>query len=670
MDLMNARKNENLLKTRSLALSAFPLVALVTALSGCGGAASNNLADPTANDGNKIVTCATSGATTCVTAQFVVDAPVVGLNYQCGLVNDVTDSTGTVICPDQSVVTFSLQGKDRMRSITLGNYLIKSKRDTGRSATGSLVSIKPLDLVPTAVDATSLSDAAAKPAINIAQLLETLRSSTSPFTIDSPTSRLIIDDATKVKINLLTANVTAAQVADGSFATAIEPVLAGLGISLLPVDQTIARFSQALQAIQAGFYYTSPLFISGITDLSSATAANLATLATSATPDDQSVLGLSNLIDRSGHLIGQGAEWNGNISPVDSSIGTKTAYNLLTGSNGYTRLLPVNATSFINPVNGFVLSNYNWQPKAYDLNSQNVWTPSPAATPLGQAKFTNGRLLGGTYIVGNQTLWQNVSNQPTTVLAPTNELASWKQDNNPTANYYSGSLTLQKSRSVDTFLDPSVFKTAANVGAGNKAVFPLYAVLTFSYVDGNKVTQEIGKQGIAILANGNIVTDMKKTCSPVDSNTLVDQMSVQQYRIGLVAAAFQGITQISDRFISPIIMLSGTQFGALDGVQMGTTGFSRSAKINVVGAKNGSINITDNSNVTSTDSQGNSTLVTTGEQNTAPATYLNFYDFWSLLKNTYKTNKQTPSDIAVALRSVGTVSIALNTSCYVPPVGN
>jgi hypothetical protein len=661
MDLMNARKNENLLNNRSLALSAFPLVALVTALSGCGGAATNNLADPTANNGSKIVTCAASGATVCVTAQFVVDAPVVGLNYQCGIVNDITDSTGTVICPDQSVVTFSLQGKDRMRSITLGNYLVKSKRDTGRSATGSLVSITPLDLVSAATNATSLSDAIVKPAVNIAQLLETLRSSSSPFTADSPTSRLIIDDATKVKINLLAANVTAAQVSDGSFTTAIAPVLAGLGISLLPEDQTIARLSQALQAIQAGFYYTSPLFISGITDLSSATGANLATLATSATPDDQSVLGLSNLIDRSGHLIGQGAEWNGNISPVNSSMGTKTAYNLLTGPNGYTRLLPVNDSSFINPVSGFVLSNYTWQPRAYALNSQNVWTESATPTPLGQAKFSNGRLLGGTYIVGNQTLWQNVNNQPATVLAPANELASWKQDNNPTANYYSGSLTLQKSRSVDTFLDPSVFKTAANVGSGNKAIFPLYAVLTFSYVDGNKSTQEIGKQGIAILANGNIVTDMKQDCNAIPAT---------QYPIGLVGAAFQGVTQISDRFISPIIMLSGTQFGALDGIQMGTTGFSRSAKINVVGATSGSINITDNTNVTSTDSQGNTTLVSTGEQSNAPATYTNFYDFWSLLKNTYTTNKQTPSDIAVALRSVGKVTIALNTSCYVPPVGN
>lgn len=662
MDLMNRQSKKSLMSSRSLTLTTFPIVALATVLTGCGGA-SNNLADPSVNEGNQIVSCSsTAGASSCVTAQFVVDAPVVGLSYQCGIVNDVTDSTGTVVCPDQSLATFSLQGKDRLRSITLGSYVVKSKRDTGRNATASLVSITPLDLVPAAASATSLTDAIAAPAVNIAQLLETLRSATSPYTLDSPTSRLIIDSATKEKINLLAANVTAADVASGSFATAIQPILTSLNITLLPKDQTIDRFMQALQSIQAGVYYSSPLFIAGITDLNAATAANLATLATSATANDQAVLGLVNLIDRSGNLIGQGAEWSGDISPIDASTGTKTAYNLLTGPNGYTRLLPTSSASFINPVNGFVKDNYIWQPKALTLDAGNNWTEIGATpTKLGQATFSKGRLLGGTFIVGNQTLWQNVTNNSATVLAPENEVAKWTQTNSATANPYSGSLTLQKSRSVDTFLDPVVFKTAANVGAGNKAIFPLHAVLTFSYVDANKVTQTLGDQGITILANGNIVTDMDKNCN---------LPAIQQYPIGLVGAAFQGFTQVSDRFISPIIMLSGPQFKKLDGIQIGSLAFSRSAKINVVGATNGSINMTDNTNLFTTDSQGNSTFAATGEQNTNPAVYTQFYDLWSGLKNTYAEDKQTASDKAVAIRSVGTIAIKLNTSCYTPPIGN
>lgn len=662
MDLMKMQSQRSLRKAESLTFSAFPIVALVTALVGCGGAASNNLADPTANGGNKIVSCSASGASACVAAQFVVDAPVAGLSYQCGVVNDVTDSTGTVVCPDQSVATFSLQSKDGTRSITLGSFLVKSKRDTGRNATGSLVSITPLDLVSSAAIASSLTDASAANAVNIAQLLETLRSTSSPFTADSPTSRLIIDDATKIKINLLAANVTANDIANGEFVTKIQPVLTSLNISLLSQEQTITRFMQALQAIQAGSYYTNPVFVASIPDVTAATAANVATIATSATVDDQAVLGLANVIDRSGHLIGHGAEWNGNISPVDPSTGTKTAYNLLSGPDGYTRLLLTSSTSFINPINGFVKDNYIWQPKAFTLDTNNQWTETGAtATKLSQVAFSKGRLLSGTYIVGNQPLWQNVTNNPTTVSAPDNELATWTQTNSVTSTPYLGKFNLQKNRSVDTFLDPTVYKTAANVGTGNQAIFPLYAVLTFTYTDTNNIKQQLGKQGIAILANGNIETDMSQNCHSSPTT---------EYPIGVVGAAFQGITNISDRFISPIIMLSGSQFNQLDGMQIGTLGFSRSAKINVVAAKSGSINLTDNTNVTSTDSQGNTTLVSTGEQSVQPAIYTNFYDLWSTVRNTYAKEKQTPADKAVTARSIGTVTVALNTSCYSPPVGN
>ncbi len=656
MDLITIQSKKNRKTARSLTLSAFPVVALVTALSGCGGGATNNLPDPSVIvDNTKIVSCT---GLTCVTSQFVVDAPVVGLNYQCGTVNDVTDSTGTVVCPDQSIATFSLQGKDGKRSITLGTYLVKSKRDVGRNATRLLVSITPLDLVPSAANADSLADAVATPAVNIAQLLESLRSPASPYSADSPTSRLIIYDATKEKINLLVANVTAADLTSGEFATKIQPLLTSLGVTLVSSTESIARFMKALQAIQAGFYYSNPLFISGISDLN--VAANLATIATSL-GNDQAVLGLSSLIDRSGRLIGQGAEWNGDVSPPDPTKGTKTAYNLLTGPNGYTRLLPARSASFINPVSGFMNDNFIWQPKAFKLDASNLWveeTDPTKVTKLGQATFSNGRLLGGTYVVGSQTLWQNVTNSATTVLAPENELAKWTQTNAAAAPY-SGTLTLQKSRSVDTFLDPIVFKTSANVGKGNQAIFPLYAILTFTYVDKNRATQLLGQQGIAILANGDIETDMDKNCRAGVAT---------EYPIGLVGAAFQGITNITDRFISPIIMLSGQQFGQLDGIQMGSLSFSRSAKINVVGATRGSINMTDNMNLTTTDAQGNTTIQTTGEQNVNPASYTHFYDIWSQLKNTNPA-AQTDADKAVATRGVGKVEITLNTSCYTPPVG-
>ncbi len=657
MDFM--KKHDINLPYKTVTLSAFPIVALTTVLSGCGGA-SNNLADPTASATGAIVACTSTSTTTCVSSQFVVDAPVSGISYQCGSVNNVTDATGTVSCPDQSVATFSIQGTGGKKSITLGSYLIQSNRDVGRNATQALVSITPLNLVSNSKDATSLSDSAATAAVNIAQVIESLRSTSSPYTAGSPTSRIIIDSATQDKINLLASDIIAGDFASDAAATKLAPVLTGLNTSLVSTADTITRFNQALQAIQAGAYYTSPVLIGSLPSFSTAAAQQIATLATSNTTNDEALVGLSSVIDRSGYAIGLGVEWNGNIAPAGSS--TPTAYNLLTSSNGYNRLIlnnnAVNTPSFLNPVSNFVNSNFVWQSQAFSLDSNGAWQQQ--TSPLGTATFKNGRLLGGTYIVGSNTLWQNVSNTSTTI-APSNELASWSQDNSSITNYYNGTMNLQKSRSVDTFLDPLVYKTAANVGSGNKPIFPLYGVLTFTYTDTNQLTQTLGSQGIAILANGNIITDMNKQCLPVNSNTLIDAAGTQQYRIGVVGAAFQGITNISARYISPIVVLSGQQFGALNGVQVGTINSSPSAKVNVQAVLSGNVNMSDNSNVYSTDSStGKVTVTSTGEQSVLPAQYLNYYDFWNANKTT-----QTQADKIAIARSSGYVTMAVS-GCYNP----
>ncbi len=209
---------------------------------------------------------------------------------------------------------------------------------------------------------------------------------------------------------------------------------------------------------------------------------------------------------------------------------------------------------------------------------------------------------------------------------------------------------------MNTFLDPKVIKTAANVGTGKVGIFPLNMVLTFTK-NPTKCTSNclLGTQAITVLANGNIITDMAQDCSPVDPVTLISQTGVQQYRIGTLGAAFQGITNVTDLFISPIIMLSGAQFGALDGIQLGTISLGIAAKINVVGAPLGNINISDNT----------TTSTKTGEQSTDPAVYVNFYDVW----NQQKLNStQAAADTIVTNRSSGTISAKLS-SCYVPPVG-
>ena len=81
---------------------------------------------------------------------------------------------------------------------------------------------------------------------------------------------------------------------------------------------------------------------------------------------------------------------------------------------------------------------------------------------------------------------------------------------------------------------------------------------------------------------------------------------------------------------------------------MGTLSPALSSKINVQAVLTGSVSITDN---TSRDPL-------TGEQSTADATYINYYDVWSALKR-----PQTSLDEKVTDRSAGTVTMAL-TPCH------
>ncbi len=639
-------------------LLALPGLMVLTAVLGGCGSGSNNLADPTTTQ--TIASCTSSSSETCVTSQFIVDAPVVGLNYQCGIVNGVTDNTGTVSCYDNTTATFSIQGANNGKKIILGSYLIRANRDTSRTATSQLVSITPVDLVSAAATGSSLSDPAAVGASNIAQLLETLRSTSSPYNPDEPTSRLILDSKTLTAINLLSADITAADLTTGAYADLMKPVYANLKLTPTTTTEANNRLLQGLMALQAGTY-TAPLYslpLAGVNNYVGTLASSLFD------PNSAALVTLNNVIDRSGHVIGQGVEWDG--SAVSDTGGPTTTLNFLTKASAqYTKLIltgttmpvttpAVNIPSFINPLSNFVNSNFVWQPQAVKLNDAGVFVPQ-ATTPLGNAIFTNGRLLGGTYVVGSSQLWQNATNNPATTVAPPAELATWSQTLN-SALTYKGTLTLTKVRSVNTFLDPTVLKTAANVGTGKKAIFPLHAVLTF--VKGTCTSDcTLGTQAITILDNGDIITDMAQKCLPVNKTTLISDDNTQQYRIGTLGAAFQGITNISDLFISPIIMLSGSQFGALDGIQIGTQfttqALGYSAKMNVVGAINGSINISDNT----TDS------TSTGEQKTTPAKYVNFYDQW----NNQKT-VQTPADAIVTNRATGNVTAKLS-SCYTPPVG-
>ena len=237
---------------------------LTLQLSGC-GEGGNNLADPVAEQINTITTC-DGEEDLCTSGQFI-DEPVVGLNYSCNQVQDITDKDGIFTCPNNSVVTFYLQAEKGKNRITLGLYQIKAVGNISGLRQNTLLQVTPKDLVTgiSAQDNTGLNVASDTQVANILRLLQVMDSDGTTDT--DVLNRIVISDTDKSHIDLLKSDFGVNLFADSaSFQKILEPLLVEIakkGRTLPSIEAATARFNRTLPILQSGVYEVSPFVVGG-----------------------------------------------------------------------------------------------------------------------------------------------------------------------------------------------------------------------------------------------------------------------------------------------------------------------------------------------------------------------------------------------------------------------
>lgn len=652
----------------------FALSALSLALTACSGGSSTLNENPSLNDGTTITECKTAD---CVKLEFT-DEPVVGLNYRCGTVVNVTDQTGVGKCPNNSEVTFFLRAKGGKREIVLGTTTVRAVRSPTLAEQVQeipLVRITPIDLASSSTTKVEDMDAAsAIQAVQLTRFLQAIRDESRPYITSAPVNLLVIDhDKIKTHIDQLPEDIKFVDYRAQSQVATLEEKLAPFLVAAnrqLPSEAVAkARLDVTLRAIQAGAYYGTPTITlpvindndlvdnENIIDLLQADKLKLGIEGEGVAgigSDRRATMAVYLLKDREGYSIGQGMYWSGQAKD------SKTAYELYR-NNTFDPMTLVNPQAGFSRFNGKI-ENFVWRT---NLNSADQQT---------EIQFDEGVLVGNVAMAGGDRSYRNIV--PTIKdgeSLPANVLGAWKQFRvSPSGELesspiYNGSATISKASSVNTILEPAIWRTRDTVRVGETYVFPLHVTFTLSGSTGCSLgtCPVIGEFGATILENGNIISDLDGDCAATDAD-LKDTSTVpsQEYRIGVIRAAYPD-DEKQNFFIGPTIMLSGDAFKSvkrlsdptaepdnLDGVQIGTLTVAPRVKMNIAGVINaqegrsGSVNITD------------STLEADIKGGANPAIWVNMYSsYYQLITN------KTPEQEEKAKNFKGALSVQTS-SCY------
>jgi hypothetical protein len=651
------------------------LSALSLALAAC-SSGSNNLSKPNAE-----TTPTKCSGNDCVPLEFT-DDPVINLNYTCGTVQNVTDTRGVANCPNNSTVTFFLRADGGTRKVILGSVLVQPVRSvTAEESVGGsspLLRITPRDLVSGVVGLNELDEStAAKTAVNITRLLQALRSRNAagnqeePYIDRAPVNRIKITNDLKANIELIEKDVLAADFGKDEIFTTLEPWLNADKVHpIVPVEASVAkeRLTKTLKGLKAGLYYGSPalsvpqvnsdgsLVSGGVTGVDTSGLALGIEGSQTGDVNNRTTMAMYMLTDRSGSSVGQGLKWTGRAT------NSTEAYKLYTQTT-FRKMRMANTGVGGSSIGGFDPLN--------NRVSQMTWTALKTASEGAQSIiFDQGLLIRDFVMAGNDPTYRRYTGISDAEAIPVKALGMWTQPevqssgNLSGAPEFKGTATITKSTSLNTFLDRVVWSTKDTVNTGESYVFPMHVTLKFDY---NKTQVGCGGTAstncpdlpdlpITILENGDIITDFTgenhtANCSSVDSNTLIDGAKTQEYRIGTVRAAYTGASA-DDLFISPIIVLSGDQFGALDGLQMGTLALAPRVKINVSPLKNNGTPVVPISDASTEASSA---------ANSSPAQWVNAYNTYLVLKD---ANKRSAEESLKSLQYQGTVTADVS-SCWV-----
>lgn len=693
----------------------FAMTALCALLSACGGG-SNTIASDTTNTNNQSL-CSASD-TNCVNLVFD-DMPVANLNFECGIYYGTTGNTGVARCPINATAKFFIKSS-KGRKINLGEYLVKPVRIINPSELldTSLIRVSVKDLAEniTGNPISSLDDTSAKTAINLSRLIQSIGLKSEPYIASAPVNRIFIDKdlvngsaaqaatatspaiPAKPGLDLLTEDVNAADFKDDAFISKVQPWLDANGRTLLSATEAKARLQKTFLAIKSGFYYGTPSQRLVINQPGTDNDLDLGISGNGTIHTDYQVTNaIYALTGRDGVTIGYGMQWAAtdinNLPKTDQEI-----YKMFV--NRTFAKMRVSAGG-INPYTSR-FDNFKLQVSKANFVGDTDSTYGSVSTPANSTNyedtfekgnifsFLNGKLQRDLVVPGTATAYTRYLQQD---LKDTTELGTWEQRTDPSVStgdrVFAGRATLSKIGAVNTYLDPKVWRVKELVGNGQNYIFPLYATFTFKYTDA--YVQECKTQlgggedkcpssrslNVVFLENGDIWTSRNSTATecvaPVEKKLdppAVDTRILDQ-RVGTVRAAFLS-TDGSQYYISPSMLLSGKEFGALDGVQIGTSALATRVKINVAGVRSAATGTRGSLNVTSAESivDSNGNVVVDGLNNTTDGFWVNGYNSYIVNyvatleadKETYPNGAPKPLKLA-ATQSFGVLKVDPS-SCY------
>lgn len=559
------------------------LPAMISLLLAC-GEESNTLSNPIAKDDDLETTTTCQEKEFCIATQFL-DEPVVGLNYRCNSVEGITDDDGIFLCPNNSVATFFLKSSTGTRTIELGKHRVRTL--------GSPTSSSPikLNLVVTPQDLVVETDDSASSALdntqlnNILRLLQSLDS--DGHTPNRAINRIVIDSKDKFAIDALSSNIVLSQFANKEFDQLLQPMFDKLptkSLSNITDKQAMARFQESLIGINAGIYEVLPTFARDTDNTYNGMFGRWLN------SDLHSMVSMFFLVDRDGKTIGNALEWQKTLTATEldtslvfSDMIIKTVAQDLFFASSEPLFSSKGAVT-----NNFVLNS---------LQGDKI-------------KVTRG-VLNKSNMSSGSAAYRRAYGLLETQEVDQTKLGAWQRESAAgNTQVSSGTLSLQKTRTPNMYLDAVHWRTKDNIAVGEKPIFPLHLKMTVR--DSNTTAAcgslgcLLGEMGITILENGNIITDRNNDCSVVDAVSLKDAVNVEEQRLGFVASVLVDRTQqtLTESLIAPVMLVGdwakrlpssdpwakyyGLHLGAISAMSGGPK-----VQINVARATSGIVTITN-----------------------------------------------------------------------------
>lgn len=621
----------------------FSLSLLCSMLVGCGGGSNNIFEDPVKKPAETTAVGCTVSAESSSCFEFLMEYPVAGLQYTCtsDKINTfITQQQGNSVtggCNKEDTVTFFLNANDTNR-IEFGQVKLS---DLGFvSAKNIPVHLTVLDMARglTGKSAQSLTtnDETTQVALQLIKILQAVGTQKTKTNQIGDVQLLRLRANGLADIEKITDKVDLQAFQNGSYVSKLKP---WVDVSTISDAEALAVLQQISHTTLGAIYQADPPVL---------VAATEGLIGYTGTDSNRkTLLGSFFLMsDRQGYTHGYGIQWRGIPERTGESVGV--ALDLLTQSNPLIMRAKAQE-NWINILNKRIGTGEKF--KFVTSNNENMI-------------INQGRLINDYGVAGSDAFYKFLTNQTKTVVKE--DLATWTQSG---AEQFTGKVDFVKAYPI-SYLDRQVFRAERTVESKDKYYFPLYATLTFR--QDNKDLTDI-KLGIVIDEFGDIRTDMGKTITATDMSgqcgtvadpraaTFVDNFGVQQYRIGTISATNYQPNQ-QDITIAPRIILSGSQFGLLDGNLLGVNssllGTEGAVPVNNNGAKINLYNLIT--------SGGNANINISNYQNGA-AEWVNLYHSYKKLfiDANSKDDKYTPTEAEKnqVKAVVGGVTINL-ASCY------